>query len=163
MRLLLGLLLLVVSTLRLHAADDHIVMVDKVDQEMNGAIDEARRALPLFWRGFKEPAVDESEFYLKLAISEHEQTEHFWISDIKRKSGHWVGLIANDPEIIASVKFGQQVVIDEARISDWKYLKAGRTKGGYTIAVLLRRLPKAEAEEFRKQLGWSTDEGSTKR
>jgi len=154
MRTLLCLLLLVASVGRAYSADDHIVLIKTEDTEMNAAIDAARQTLPEFWAAYNHPASDESEFYVKLAITDGKETEHFWIGRIGKEKDVLVGMIANKAELISNVKFGQKVVIDEKRISDWKFMKAGVTKGGYTIAVLLKHIPEGEAVEFKKQLGW---------
>ncbi len=134
--------------------DRHVVMVQKEDAEMNAAIEHARETLPAFWKEFEHPAADEGEFYVKLAITDRGRTEHFWIGKIRREGGRLYGVVENDPETVKNVKYGQKIAIDESKITDWKYEKAGVTKGGYTIAVLLKRIPGSEADEIRKALGW---------
>lgn len=156
MRIFLCLLFLLSCTACTQApSDSNVVMVKTDDPEMNTAIEEAKKTLPVFWKAYENPAADESGFFVKLAITDGKETEHFWVGKIRHEEGKLVGLIENDPELVSNVKFHQKVVIDEARISDWKFEKGGTTKGGYTIAVLLRRIPKSEADEIKKQLGWN--------
>lgn len=156
MRIFLCLLLLLSGTACTQTQSDRpVVMVKTEDAEMNAAIEQAQKTLPVFWKAFENPAADESEFFVKLAITDGKETEHFWIGKIKREAGKLVGVIENDPEVVTNVKYQQKVVVDEARISDWKFEKGGTTKGGYTIAVLLKRISKNEADEIKKQLGWN--------
>ena len=134
--------------------DDRLVLVKKDDPQMTAAIGSARRTLPEFWKSLQAPAADESEFYVKLAISDGTDTEHFWIGRIRQENGKLMGSVSNYPELVKGIRFGQKVEIDERLISDWKFMKAGRMKGGYTIAVLLTRISKEEADEIKRQTGW---------
>jgi uncharacterized protein YegJ (DUF2314 family) len=139
------------------AADDQVISVSTEDSEMNAAIKTARDTLPSFWKTFAGPKHDETDFFLKVALTDGKETEHFWIGDLKIANGGITGVIWNYPELISNVKYGQSIAIDEKRISDWKFQRGGKIIGGYTIAVLLKHLPKDEAAEFRKQLGWQTE------
>jgi len=135
-------------------SDDHIVMVKSADLEMNSAIQEARASLPKFWSAFNSNAPHLEDFALKVAIHDGEKTEHFWINNIQKSDGKLFGFIANDPELVTTVKFGQRVEIPITDITDWKYIKEGKLIGGFTIAVLLKRVPKAESDAIKKQIGW---------
>jgi uncharacterized protein YegJ (DUF2314 family) len=154
MRTLLCLILLFSSFGCSRHSDDRIVGVKAEDPEMNTAIAEAQKTISIFWTAFDKPASDESEFFLKLAITDGKEVEHFWIGNIRKEKNTISGIVANDAELVSNVKFGQKILIDEKKISDWKFMKGGVTKGGYTIAVLLPRISKEEASEVKKQLGW---------
>jgi uncharacterized protein YegJ (DUF2314 family) len=136
------------------STDDKVTLVGENDAEMNGAIAEARRTLPGFWLSFEAPAADEAEFYVKVPLRDSGNTEYFWIGQLQRKSGKVTGVLSNYPQLVSHVRFGQSVTIAEESISDWKFMKGARLKGGYTIAVLLKRLPESEAASLKQKFGW---------
>jgi uncharacterized protein YegJ (DUF2314 family) len=134
------------------APADKVVFVKDDDPEMVAAIAKARATLPLFWQVFDKHEHGENEFSLKVKITDHEGTEHFWASDIEKRDGRIWGTITNDPGIIASVKLGDQIEIPEANISDWFYMRDGKMVGNRTLVPLLRTLPPKEAAAYRNLL-----------
>ena len=102
---------------------DKVVTVESDNPEMVSAIVKARKTLPQFWQVFDKRERGESGFSLKVKITDKRGTEHFWATDIERREGKVWGTINNDPEIVASVKFGDQIEIREADISDWMYMR----------------------------------------
>ncbi len=131
---------------------DTVIQVKDDDPEMIAAIAKARASLPQFWQVFDNPANGESNFSLKVKITDSKGTEHFWATDIERKDGKIQGTINNDPNIVASVKLGDRIPIPQADISDWLYMKNGKMVGNETLKPLLKTLPPAEAETLRGML-----------
>src|SRR5512147_427379 len=116
MRILLCLMLLLLACGGCsRQGEDRIIRVKTEDAEMNAAIEEAKRMLPIFWKAFDNPASDESEFSLKIAISDGNETEHFWVEQIRRDKDGTVGVVANEAQLVSNTRFGQQVVIDESK------------------------------------------------
>jgi uncharacterized protein YegJ (DUF2314 family) len=134
------------------AVEDKVVHVADDDPEMNKAIADARARLPAFWSTFDNPAQDQSDFALKVEISDANGTEFFWANRLSRRDGKIFGTINNDPNIVKSVKFGEEIEVPPDKIADWMYMQAGKMHGNYTMRPLLKQLPKAEADRLRAKL-----------
>ena len=104
------------------AKEDEVIGVAGSDAEMNAAIKTAREKLPHFWQVVDNPTKGEKSFSLKVKIADSKGVEHFWVSDIRRDNGKIYGTINNDPDVVKSVKIGQEIEVPEADISDWLYL-----------------------------------------
>ncbi len=135
------------------STSDGIVSVAEDDQEMEAAIATARSKLPDFWAAFEQPAPGDTDFALKVEITDPNGTEHFWVNNLERTGGTIHGTINNDPEIVRSVKFGERIEVPEADISDWTYTRNDKMMGNYTLRVLLKSMPAEEAEHFKSMLG----------
>ena len=131
---------------------DKVINVADDDQEMNAAIAKARDTLPQFWQTFEKREHGESDFALKVKITDRKGTEHFWLVDIERKDGKTLGTINNDPDIVRNVKLGDRIPIPEADISDWLYLRDGKMVGNYTLRVLFKQMPAKEVEKYKQML-----------
>lgn len=131
---------------------DKIVNIADNDPEMLAAIAKARETLPQFWQHFERPAQGESDFSLKVSITDPHGTEHFWLRDLERKDGKIWGTIDNDPQTVTSVRRGERRVIPEADISDWTYLRGGKMVGNYTLRVLFKHMSPEEVEMYKKML-----------
>ncbi len=133
-------------------AEDKVYSFSESDPEMNAAIRKARDSLPIFWSKFAAPSSHEKDFTLKVKIDDENGTEHFWCGTIKGNSTSAACVIDNDPQTVKSVSLGQRIAADPASISDWMYMRDGKIIGGETIRVILPRLSKDEADEFRSLL-----------
>jgi uncharacterized protein YegJ (DUF2314 family) len=122
------------------------------DPEMNAAIAKARETLPQFWQSFEHPKPGESDYALKVKITDKNGTEHFWVIDLQRKDGKIFGTINNDPEMVKNVKMGDRIEIPEPDISDWLFIRNQKMAGNYTLRVELKRAPKEEAEKYKAML-----------
>jgi uncharacterized protein YegJ (DUF2314 family) len=118
------------------------------DAGMSAAIREARASLPEFWKALAHPAPGESDFTLKVEIAGRNGTEHFWLTGITRKGGVIAGIIDNEPVQVHTVRMGQRYEFKEDRISDWMFYRYGKMVGNRTARVLVKRLPRDEAERF---------------
>ena len=131
---------------------DKVVLFAESDPQMNAAVSKARSSLQEFWDRLSSPAANEDGFSLKIAIGENSATEHFWCNDIVGDAMKATCAIANDPQVVKSVSFGQRIVVEPDRISDWMYRLSGKIKGGETIRVMLPKLSRDEAEYYRALL-----------
>jgi uncharacterized protein YegJ (DUF2314 family) len=134
------------------ATDDRVVNVAADDAEMEAAIATARSKLPDFWKVFDQPAPGDSDFALKVQITDPNGTEHFWVNELERTDGTIHGTINNDPGIVQSVKFGQRIEVPEADISDWTYMRGGKMFGNYTLRPLFKSMSQEEVEQFKSIL-----------
>ena len=119
---------------------------------MSAAIAKARDTLPQFWQVFDRREHGESDFALKVKITDKRGTEHFWVVALERQGGKILGTINNDPDTVASVKLGDRITVPEADISDWLYTRDGKMVGNYTIRPLFKKMSAKEVEQYKKML-----------
>ena len=131
---------------------DTTVGIDPDDAEMVAAIEAARNTLPAFWTAFDTRPNGESDFVLKVKITDRHGAEHFWVNDITRRDGKITGTIDNDPNVVAAVKVGDRIEVREADITDWAYTRGGKMVGNRTLRVLFKKMPAAEVEGYKRQL-----------
>jgi uncharacterized protein YegJ (DUF2314 family) len=142
---------LLVSCSRSSSGDKTINVADD-DPEMLVAIAKARETLPKFWDAFERRGRNETDFALKVKITDTHGTEHFWATGIERKNGKTSGTIDNDPNIVRTVKLGERIQINEADISDWFYFRDGKMVGNQTLRVLFKEMPPAEVKRYKAML-----------
>lgn len=138
-------------------AKDEVVTVPNSNQAMARAISRARETLPIFFKLKTAPKSGQQGFALKVGISDGKNTEHFWLKDIKRNGNSFTGTIDNTPRSVTHVKYGQRFGFPQKDISDWMYRQNGKIYGGYTIRVLLKMIPKADAERLKAMLAFKPD------
>ena len=140
------------SCSRHQSTDDKVTSVSKDDPEMNTAIAKARNSLADFWQIYDKHPNGESDFNLKVKITDKEQVEYFWVNNIERKDGKTFGTINNDPEFVHNVKNGDRIALNEPDISDWLYMRDGKMVGNYTLRALFKHMSKDEAEKYKQML-----------
>lgn len=143
---------LLASLLSACSKRDKVISVEDDDPEMVAAIAKARETLPQFWQVYDKRERGETDFALKVSITDKAGTEHFWTTDIERRDGRTMGTINNDPNIVSSVKLGDRIDITMANISDWLYMRDGKMVGNETLRPLLKTMPAAEAEKLRSMM-----------
>jgi uncharacterized protein YegJ (DUF2314 family) len=131
---------------------DKVTDVADDDPEMRAAIAKARASLPEFWKVFDERARGESDFCLKVKITDANGTEHFWLGHLKRQDGKLYGIISNDPQIVRCVKLGQWMPIHENDITDWLYLRDGKMVGNHTLRAMFKTMTAEERERCKQML-----------
>ncbi len=124
------------------------------DPEMTAAIATARASLPEFWSRHGAPQAGEDGFALKVAVPVGpKHNEHIWVGDVVRaKDGRLSGRFANQPRDIKGKKAGDAVTFTEAQVSDWMFMRRGKIVGAQTLRPMLKRLPKAQADDLRARL-----------
>jgi uncharacterized protein YegJ (DUF2314 family) len=132
-------------------SEDTVVDVEASDQKMNAAMDHARETVNQFIERLRNPQPNDSEFGIKVKIQDGDNVEHFWVSDISFADGTFTGNLANEPEYVKNVKYGQKITVKSEEISDWKYLDNGKMIGNFTLRVLLEYLPPKQAKAIREQ------------
>src|SRR5262249_35571822 len=90
---------------------DKVVSVRSDDPDMTAAIAKARDTLPQFWQIFEKHDHGETDFSLKIKITDKKGTEFFWLTGIERKEDKIFGTINNDADIVGSVKLGDRISI----------------------------------------------------
>jgi uncharacterized protein YegJ (DUF2314 family) len=134
-----------------------IYNTDSEDQEMNEAVKKSRATFADFTKAFDNKTEKQSFFSVKMPFATDHGSEHLWLSDLSKQEGKLVGKIDNLPAEVTSVKLGQTIEIDPAKISDWFYVDNGKLIGGYTIRVIRNRMSAKEKKQFDKQLDATID------
>jgi uncharacterized protein YegJ (DUF2314 family) len=129
-----------------------VIDVDEEDPEMLKAITEARSTLPEFWKALDSPHKGESNFALKVKVSDGKGTEHIWLTNIERKDGEVYGTLDNEPDALTSVKLGDRLKIEEKNISDWLYMRNGKMVGNQTIRPLFSKMTPEEVEGYKRMM-----------
>ncbi|CDX15795.1 conserved exported hypothetical protein [Mesorhizobium sp. ORS 3324] len=134
--------------------DDKTVMVAPDDAEMAAAIARARSSLDDFLALSEAPPPGTGKFKLKVMIVDGNVTEHFWVIPFKRTATGFVGILANEPELVHNVVFGQNIKFTRDDISDWGYTRNGHQVGSFTVCVMFKKMSKEEADYMRTQYGF---------
>ena len=132
-------------------AEDPVIEVEADDIEMNAAIAQARSTVDEFVERLENPKPTDEGFSVKKKIEDGDNVEHFWLSDVSYADGIFTGAIGNDPQSVRNVEFGQEVSVALSEITDWMYLDDGKMVCNFTLQVLLKRIPKEQAEAIREQ------------
>jgi uncharacterized protein YegJ (DUF2314 family) len=120
------------------------------EQEMDGAIARARKEVDTFIAELSKPTGEDHA--VKVAITENDDTEHFWLIDVSYRDGQFEGVINNEPGIVKNVRMGEKRKVNKADISDWMFMRGGKMYGNYTLRPLLKAMPENEAERYRSIL-----------
>ena len=147
---LLAILLTCPFACRAAEGDDHVINVDKDDQEMLAAFAKARKSVDTVIALINAGKL--SKYNIKVKIQDPNGTEYFWLSGVTLNGDTFTGKIDNDPEIVKNVKIGDEQTVPKAGISDWMYMKNGKMHGNYTLRVLLKKIDKDEAAKYRAML-----------
>ncbi|RWD07507.1 MAG: DUF2314 domain-containing protein [Mesorhizobium sp.] len=148
-------LMLALAPVHVHAqGDDKTVMVRSDDPEMTTAIEQARASLDDFLALSEAPPPGTDKFKLKVMIVDGDATEHFWVIPFKRTASGFAGILANEPEIVQNVVYGQYIEFSRDDISDWGYIRDGHQVGSYTVCVMLKKMSEQNADDLRSNYGF---------
>src|SRR5262249_14213551 len=135
-----GLIIAASLLLTVCSSSDKVINVAGDDPGMSAALAKARGPPPPFWHGFQKREHGETDFSLKVRITDDKGTEHFWLIDLARQDGKVTGTINNDPNVVARVKLGDRIEVPETDISDWLYMRNGKMVGNETLKPLLKKM-----------------------
>ena len=134
-------------------ANDEVTMVDDDDAAMLRAFEKARSTLDGFLAQMdsKDAAVESPA--LKVKIEHRGQVEYFWVMKFTRSGKGFVGYLANEPRLVANVRFGQRYKFSREDIYDWTYVEAGtgKLKGNFTACALLVHETPEAARQFKEE------------
>ncbi|MDF7777661.1 DUF2314 domain-containing protein [Sphingomonas sp. AOB5] len=132
---------------------DDVMMFSEDDPEMNAAIARARAEVPDFLLHLITPRANKWRFMVKYDLDPGDAAEYIWAEIVSREPGGVTATLSNVP-MLAGFKQGQTVTIRDEQIVDWSYVRDGVMQGNYTTRVILDRMPAAEADPIRRNLGW---------
>ena len=150
MKCVLILLLLTLSGCSSNQVSDRLIEGGYDEQEMEAAITRARSEVDSFIAEMSKG--NGTNFSVKVAIEDKDETEHFWLKDLVYRKGKFEGVIDNDPGMVSNVKRGQKWSVEKSQISDWLFMRDGKMYGNYTIRPLLKAMPEEEAAKLKSML-----------
>lgn len=155
-KLAILLMLLVVHSVHAEQFDeDEVVWVEGEDPVMIEAIQNARKTLDGFLQKHSDSVPSVESYKLKVMLSDSNGTEHFWVTPFRAvANGRFEGVLANEPQVVRSVSYGQVIEFDRSMISDWGYVENGKQIGSYTICALFKSMPKEQVEYYEENHGF---------
>lgn len=130
-----------------------IYIVQDSNQEMNDAIDSARKSIDKFKIALLSGNSDFSDFNLKVHFNYPGGDEHIWLVNVTYKNNEYYGIVNNVPEFTKEVKLGDIIKINEDNISDWMYFDKRKLRGGYTIKALRSKMSQSERQKLDSMIG----------
>jgi uncharacterized protein YegJ (DUF2314 family) len=91
--------------------------------------------------------------YLIIRPGQLDESEYFWVVDLRAAGDGFQGAIGNDPEKIRSVTMGQKLHFSKDDIADWMYFQDGKIKGNATACPALAHAPVDERNMMREKFG----------
>lgn len=157
MNKIIGLILLALAACFSFAEErdvNEIVNVHEQDVAMNAAMLHANQSLETFTERLQNPREGDSDFALKVKISDEHGVEHFWVTDIAITPNGFEGVVANEARTVEVVDIGHKIKFARDLVSDWSYDSHGVKQGAFTLRVLLKMMPEDQADYYRKTVGW---------
>jgi len=128
------------------------IEVEQSDKELERIADNARRALPTFFRNLIRPEEGANNFYIKYPLSDDDgNIEQVWLGSIHLNGGIYFGRLANTTKRMETRKNGS-IIIDTDKITDWMYIQDGKIIGGRSIKYLLEKIPELQRSEEQKKI-----------
>jgi uncharacterized protein YegJ (DUF2314 family) len=109
------------------------------DPELDAAVAKARGSLDSFIQRLQHPQRGEVFSVEVPFTAANGSREHLWLGDVTFHDGVFKGTITTQPVKVTQVKFGNQASAKREEVTDWMILKSGKSEGGFTVDVLLRR------------------------
>lgn len=139
------------TALAQNADADPTVEVASDDPEMDAAIAEAQRTLPVFLALLDRPPAGAADFVIKFPLG---GWEHIWVDNLHLEGDRMIGNLANAPAQKGHA-LGEQVDVSLSEISDWGYRDSGGVMQGHrTTRVLLPQFPEDLAMAIIADFGW---------
>jgi uncharacterized protein YegJ (DUF2314 family) len=128
------------------------IEVEQSDKEIERIAENARRALPTFFRNLARPEEGAGNFYIKYPlIADDGGIEQVWLGSIHLNGGVYFGRLANTTKLMESRK-GSSIIIDTDKITDWMYIQDGKIIGGRSIKYLLEKIPEEKRKEDQRKI-----------
>jgi len=141
------------QTLVERAAQDQAIMVEAGDPAMNKAFARAQASLDGFLLDALAPAPRNTNHAVKVRVTDGDNTEYFWVDELRRAGTGFRGRLDNEPRLVKHVRLGQQIDFPRSQIVDWTYRDAlGQMKGNFSTCVLLSKEKPEEARALAAQL-----------
>ena len=135
-------------------SSDIISVVSSENEDMNIAIAKAQGSFPDFLKALKNGCDKCDKFLAKIRLSYGDQNgEHVWMDNLHFDNSRLYGRLANVPEDVTRVSFGDTLEIKADSLSDWAYIQNEELKGGYTLKVIFKNLDIEGRKQMERDLG----------
>jgi uncharacterized protein YegJ (DUF2314 family) len=137
------------------AKKDKVIMVGDDDAAMAKAFQQARAGLDEFLAMARKPPAHYFSVAVKVGVTDKGATEFFWLLPFRETATGYVGAINNNPELVSSVKMGQDITFEKKEIVDWMYVDTAQKRmfGNFTLCALLTKENPEEARDLKKRIG----------
>lgn len=133
---------------------NEVVSADRQNPAVSAAVRQAQAGLSDFLALAAKPPADTRDFRVQVMVEDNNGIETFWITHFRPLEQGFIGELANEPQIVKSVTWGQQLRFTREQITDWGYLKNGRQVGSFTVCALFKEMPPEQVEFYRSQYGF---------
>ena len=133
---------------------NEVVTADRQDPAVSAAVRQAQAGLVDFLPLAAKPPANTRDFKVQVMAEDSNGIETFWVTPFRALEQGFIGTVANEPRIVKSVVWGQQLRFTREQITDWGYLKNGRQVGSFTICALFKEMPPEQVEYYRSQHGF---------
>lgn len=139
------------------AENDEIYHAADEDSDMQNAFRKANQGLDGFLAAWRNPPAGASDFSVKVGVKDGGVTEYFWISPFREESDGFKGNVNNEPRLVGTVAFGDEIAFAKSDIVDWTYSLQGRMIGNHTACAMLQKEPESERRAFEQRFGLRCD------
>jgi uncharacterized protein YegJ (DUF2314 family) len=131
-------------------AEPGVYTVDPDDEDMNAAIQEARRTLDVFVSELASSKKHHRLFSVKVTFPQDDGdgNEHIWLDDVSYQNGHFTGTVGNVPRGLSRIHPDNTLTIHRDAVTDWNIVDGNKATGGFTVRVLRRRMSAEERADF---------------
>jgi len=136
-----------------------IIEIEQSDKELAAIAENARRALPVFFRNLARPEAGAGSFFVKYPLTAYTDggagtgTEQVWLGGIRFKNGRYYGVLANTTAgPSGGKKKGDTIIFDPDAITDWMYVQNEKIAGGRSIKYLLEKIPEDERNAEQRKI-----------
>ena len=129
-----------------------VIEVEQSDSELEKIADNAKRALPTFFRNLARPEAGANNFYVKYPLADDGAVEQVWLGDIRVKDGVYYGRLANTSSLLGDKKKDNLITFNPNAITDWMYIQDGKIIGGRSIKYLLEKTPETQRSENQRKI-----------
>lgn len=149
------LLFLCLAALQANERDaNETVASERQNPAIAAAVREAQAGLDGFLQLAENPPANTQGYKVQVMVSDDYGIETFWVLHFRALEKGFIGELANEPRVVKSVTWGQQLHFTREQITDWGYLKNGRQVGNFTICALFKEMPVEQVEFYRTQHGF---------
>ncbi len=125
------------------------------DADMNAAIEDARKHLPIFLSAADRLGQSDEKLVVKWGktlTNAPIEREHIWVTLNRIDGTTLTGTLDNQPENFPGA-IGDEVAFDLAEVSDWMIIQGnGKMQGAWTLRVLLPEFSQEDQDYFQSIL-----------
>lgn len=152
---LIVLLALALTAFSASARDSNeLVASERQNPHVSAAVRHAQAGLSDFLALAAKPPANTRDFKVQVMVEDINGIETFWITHFRPLDRGFIGEVANEPRIVKSVAWGQQLRFNREQITDWGYLNNDRQVGSFTVCALFKEMPAEQVEFYRRQHGF---------